>query len=241
MRYINEYLKMNDNNWWFVTRNEIIYQLIKSYKKDKDLKILDAGCAGGSLLFYLKEKGYSMLYGIENNERLIRKVNFGNINVKVGDVLNSGFENDFFDVVVASDVIEHIDEDEKLIFEVWRILKKGGIFIVFAPAFRFLWSYHDVINEHKKRYTKKELMKKIEKCNFKVLRASYWNFSFFFPTLFLRWIKSLFKIRSNDYYSFPSFLNNLIILMLSVENSILKYINMPWGVSVFVVGFKEDL
>ncbi|MEF3279771.1 MAG: class I SAM-dependent methyltransferase [Elusimicrobiota bacterium] len=239
MRYTNEYLKIDLDNWWFRSRNDIISYLLLSNFKDKKIKIIDIGCAGGSLLFYLKKKGFENLYGMDNNKSIIGSKNFKNINIVLGDALKTEFKNDFFDVVISSDILEHIENDEKAIEETNRILKKGGIFIVFVPAFKFLWSYHDVINEHKRRYTKRDLVNIIEKHGFKILKASYWNFSFFIPALLIRWFKGFFRIRSNDYYKLPYLINKFIILILKFENFILRFINFPFGVSVFVVAKKD--
>ncbi len=242
MIYINEYLKMQEENWWFVSRNSIILNLIKKYKsKDKKLKILDVGCACGNLLFYLREKGFENLYGIDYNKKLIENIDFKDIKVTEGDAQKTDFEENFFDVIVSSDSLEHMDDDLAVLKEMKRILNKDGILIVFVPAFNFLWSYHDVINQHKRRYNLRDLYKKVETAGFYVKKISYWNFFMFFPAVLVRFLKNILSVKSNDFYRTPSFINGLIISVLSIENLFLNFLNFPFGVSVFAVCGKGEI
>jgi len=240
MNYIYEYLKLNNYNWWFLSRNDIIEKILKKYC-DRNLynqKILDCGCGRGDLLFYLRKKGYRNLYGIDDKNIIKNESEIKFFNM---DVCNMNFKDNYFDVVVASDLIEHIDDDMLAINEMRRVLNKNGVLIVFVPAFRILWSYHDVINMHKRRYTRKELVKKLKLSGFEILKDSYWNFFAFLPVLFIRTFKNIFKIRSNDFYSFPIVFNYLIVFIIYLENFLLNYVNFPFGVSVFVVARKKDM
>lgn len=242
MIYINEYLKIQEKNWWFVSRNSIILNLIKKYKsEDKKLKILDVGCACGNLLFYLREKGFENLYGIDYNKKLIENIDFKDIKVAECDAKKTDFQEDFFDVIISSDSLEHMDDDLAVLSEMRRILNKDGILIVFVPAFNFLWSYHDVINRHKRRYNLRDLYKKVETTGFRVKKISYWNFFMFFPAVLVRFLKNILSVKSNDFYRIPSFINDLIISILSVENFLLKFFNFPLGVSVFAVCGKGEI
>jgi SAM-dependent methyltransferase len=240
MHYTTEYLKMKDYNWWFLTRNDIIERILRKYYSTEniyDRKILDCGCATGNLLSYLRNRGFKNLYGIDNAKNLIKDIK--DINVFQMDVCNMNFNDEEFDLIISSDVIEHLEDDLRAIREMKRVLKKEGLLIIFVPAFKFLWSYHDEINGHKRRYTQKEILLKLQSEGFRILKSSYWNFFAFFPVFFIRVIKKIFGVRTSDFYSFPFFLNWLIIKIILLENFILNYINFPFGVSVFAVAKKE--
>jgi len=239
MHYVKEYLKIKDYNWWFLTRNDIIEKILRKYHKSPDicdLKILDCGCATGNLLNYLKNKGFKNLVGIDNYENLIK--NIKEVNVFQMDICNMSFKDDEFDIIISSDILEHIQDDAKAIREMKRVLKKDGVLVVFVPAYKFLWSYHDVINQHKRRYTEKELISKLKTEGFEMLKSSYWNFFAFFPVFIVRIVKNFFRVKSNDFYSFPLFLNFMITHIILLENFLLNYINLPFGVSVFAVSKK---
>lgn len=162
MECIEEYSKIKKNNWWFVTRNNFIYSLIKKHTSRDDIKILDAGCAQGNLLLYLNDKGFKNIYGMDMDKNLLKQFKDSGIKAYAMDLRETDFDDETFDIIISSDIIEHIDNDMRAIHEMKRILKKNGIIIIFVPAFMSLWSYHDVINGHKRRYTLKELRNKVK-------------------------------------------------------------------------------
>ena len=150
----------------------------------------------------------------------------------------TNFPNNKFDIIICSDVLEHIENQEMAILEWKRILKKGGKVICFVPAFNFLWSKHDIENMHYRRYSKNKLCLLFEKNGYTILRSSYWNFLSFFPALIVR----LFlyspnkKVPGDQLYSVNNFLNSIIFNLLKAENGIiLKGIDFPFGVSIFVI------
>lgn len=239
MKYTYEYTKLEEDNWWFRSRNNLIYNIISNHFDNKNVKILDIGCGRLNLLRFMQKNGYGSLYGVDFSDELLDGTS-DDIKVYKMDCRNMSFDDSFFDVVVASDVLEHIEDDVIAIKEIWRVLKKNGIFIVFVPAFKFLWSYHDVINQHKRRYTKDEVVRKLKENGFMVIKASYWNFVLFFPGFFIRLIKNIFKIKKNDYYKLSDLINKTIFKILSIENFLLKYINFPFGISVFTLSIKKE-
>src|SRR5207253_9325776 len=126
-------------------------------------KILDIGCAGGPLLLDLKNAGFYNLYGVDVSEKAAEVCKQRGLeNVYVMDGHNPEFEENSFDVIIASDSLEHL-QDDMLALKNWnRLLKPGGELYVFVPAFMYLWSKHDVVNQHFRRYTAVELKRKME-------------------------------------------------------------------------------
>ena len=154
------------------------------------------------------------------------------------------WEDKTFDVIIASDVLEHIDEDQTALTEWNRVLKTGGILIIFVPAFQFLWSSHDKINHHYRRYTKSALVKKLADSNFKICRSSYWNMFLFFPIAFIRFIQKMAahdtKKNIKDTSLINPCLNKVFLFLLKFGHWLLKKIDFLWGVSVFAVAKKVE-
>jgi SAM-dependent methyltransferase len=243
VNFEKKYHFLEEKHWWFVGRRKIILALVRKFYPDrKRINILEIGCSGGPLLKLLLSQGYSHVVGIDNSKEAMQLCKErGFKDVFLMDGVNPHFDSEEFDLIIASDVLEHIHDDEKAVKEWKRVLKKEGVIICFVPALRALWSKHDEDNEHCRRYTKKELENIFANNDFKIIRSSYWNIALFLPTLFYRFLKRTFLKESLTYqlkgsnYALNLFLNKL----LSIENFLLKIgVNYPVGISVFVVAKK---
>lgn len=240
--YALKYHRLEGNHWWFLGRRDIIYKLIMDYHKDAE--ILDIGCSGGALIGFLKAKGFKRLRGIDIDVRAIDICRQKGItDVRISDAAETEFKDRQFDIIIASDMLEHIENEDRALFEWYRILKPGGKLIVFVPAFKLLWSKHDEVNLHYRRYCKSDLIKVLRKNGFSIERSSYWNFSLFFPTSFIRFSQKLFsrgnKRSGDQLYGVPLFVNKTLEYILRLENIFLSGgIKFPLGVSLFAVARK---
>ena len=102
---------------------------------------------------------------------------------KLCDIQSIDYPGDFFDLVVAFDVLEHIEDDVRAVIQIHRILKPKGCFIFTVPAFPFLFGSHDRALRHKRRYTKGMLEDLLR--GFKEICLGYWNASLFIPVCLL--------------------------------------------------------
>ena len=238
-----KYHSVEEKHWWFVGRREIIVKLIKKiFTQSKNIKILEIGCSGGPLLKLLLSQGYSQAIGIDNSKRAIQLCKERGLkNVHVMDGVKPNFDREEFDIIIASDVLEHIQNDKKAI-KAWKgILKKGGVIICFVPALRILWSKHDEDNKHYRRYTKNDLKTLFLQNNYWIVRSSYWNFFLFFPALIYRLLLGfiLRKFPSSQLQQSNSLLNFVLSQILKIENVILNMgFNFPIGISSFVIARK---
>ncbi len=103
---------------------------IKSFKKNGNL--LDVGCAFGTLLRVAQKEGFEP-YGIDLNQTAVQRARKFSKNVKCGTLENAKYEDSYFDIVVMSDVIEHLHDLHVTIKEINRILKKNGILYIVTP------------------------------------------------------------------------------------------------------------
>jgi 2-polyprenyl-3-methyl-5-hydroxy-6-metoxy-1,4-benzoquinol methylase len=237
-KYEKEYHQIENNYWWFCARRHIIIQTIKKFNLNLDSKILEIGCSGGPLIQELKNIGFKNVHGIDISSDAISICNKKGIsNVQIMDATQTSFNNHEFDLIIASDILEHIQDETKALEEWNRILAISGILILFVPAYAFLWSNHDEVNLHFRRYYRKKLTKKIASFDLKILKSSYWNFTLFIPAFFIRII---FKGRKStgDLNKLNKYINNCLIALLKFENNFLLRCNYPFGISVFVVSQK---
>ena len=233
------YKGIEEKYWWFVARRNFISLLIQQLKLNSAAKILDVGCFSGSLLTILERNGFRNACGIDiNKDAIDRCKKKGLKNIFFMDGLKTHFKNEEFDLIIASDVLEHIKDDKSALAEWNRILKPNGFLLLFVPAFDSLWSCNDEWNNHYRRYRKPHLIDKLLKSKFKIQRISFWNVTLFLPIFLSRKIeyhKSKKTKNIEELYKISPFLNNLFALILKLENATLKHFNAPIGVSIFAI------
>ncbi|MEX0966420.1 MAG: class I SAM-dependent methyltransferase [Bacteroidia bacterium] len=238
--YEEKYHQLEETNWWYEARRDMVLKLLSNNSKQSN--ILELGCAGGPLLRKLATLGFEHVQGIDISEAAIsvcRKR--GIMNAQVMDGTRLDFPDQHFDLLIASDVLEHIEAEEKALQEWNRVLKPGGQAIIFVPAFQWMWSGHDEVNHHFRRYTRNELVEKLMQNGFRVTRSSYWNLALFFPAGAIRLILRNFSSSEMDKNQHPKInplVNDFLVNLIKMENRFLEKVNFPVGVSTFAVAKK---
>ena len=241
---IDEYRKMyeiEDQYWWFIGRRNLVNWLLKEHKVNGQEHLLfDIGCGTGLNLLSFSEQCRTL-----GSDHSLTAISFcrerGIDNVFSCDARAISLADDSVDVVTALDVLEHIRDDMRALREVNRILKPGGKLIAVVPAYGFLWSEHDEALHHYRRYVAREMRAKLVASGFEIERSTYFITTLFFPILFFRLWQGLRRTSieaSVSYRLLPNWLNNLLIGLLSIEKHLLRYINLPFGVSLVVVARK---
>ena len=241
------YHKLEEKHWWFVARRSVVKDLVAKYATNRDASILEIGCSGGPLMKELRACGFTDLTGIDISEdaiELCKKAQAGEAYVM--DAQSPSFDAESFDLIIASDVLEHLEKAEVAVSAWHRLLKTNGTLIVFVPAFMFLWSEHDIVNRHFHRYRARELAKLLGDAEFEIRRTGYWNSMLFLPVAVLRLIRRCMPASSKglpdgDLKPVPNFLNRFLTMLLEVENSLIRAgFKLPCGVSVMVIATKPD-
>lgn len=240
--YESIYHDEEEKNWWFVARRDMLFRFLDKYNIPKTAKILDIGCAGGTLLVELKQKGYTDLYALDYSPEAIEVTkSHGIANAYVMDGHAPEFPEETFDLIISSDSLEHLEDDVKAINNWHKILKKDGIGFILVPAFNFLWTEHDDINYHFRRYTTADLRKKATDAGYKVLFSGYNYVALFIPTALVRVAMKVFKKKkkkeelTGQILMLPEWVNKTLVSLQKIENALSKYISFPFGVSAFVV------
>lgn len=216
---------------WLRGKKELIAvfldKIAKSGQKRK-LRILNVGAGSGYDLETLKR--YGDVYVIDINKDVLKLIPKNlYFEKKVGDACKIPYKSNFFDIVVSFDVIEHIEDDVAAVSEIRRVLKKDGHFVFSVPAFQPLFSSHDSVLGHKRRYSKKSLSRLLHK--FRHLKLNYWNVIFFPPLALLRILKK--NSGKADYAKFPKWLHSFFYAGFAVENMLIKHnVKMPAGLSL---------
>ena len=239
--YEELYHQIETKHWWFKSRRKTVLSMLKGI--DKNASILDIGCSSGILLSELKEIGFTNLYGVDISEKAIKNCHTnGHSNTYVANAEEITLDTDIqFDVIISSDCLEHLEYDRKALSNWYSLLKPKGKLILFVPAFQALWSYHDEINHHYRRYTNNELRTKLKEAGFLIDRKGYWNFFLSIPAFVIRKIGNLVTPKKAGDLKVPKEggINSLLIKLLDIENILLKSVTFPFGVSTFCIATKD--
>lgn len=163
-----------DRHWWYRGRRTVLEGVIAGLGLPPGARILDAGCGSGRNMVELARHGG--VTGIELSETsaaLARERGAGE--VISGSVLEMPFADDSFDLAVSLDVIEHLEDDLGALRELRRTVAPGGALLVTVPAYQWLWSGHDEINHHHRRYTRRSLQRVAEQAGWHQARTTYFN------------------------------------------------------------------
>lgn len=230
--------------WWHIGRRYIIKSLISQIFPKKNSQILDVGCGCGGNFNTLSQFG--KVIGLDESPEAIKfcqKRGFKDL--ILGKAENINFPEEYFDLVVALDLFEHIDDEKKVLEEFYRVLKKDGYILITVPAYQFLWSEHDEALGHKRRYTLSTQRDLIKRAGFNIVKESYF-ITFTFPFIFgYRIYKKIFGknkkgYNKSDYVILPSFLNNFLIFSLKLEAFLVRYLTFPFGVSITCLAQKPE-
>jgi SAM-dependent methyltransferase len=171
-----QHAELEQEHWWFVARRAIIGTVLDHHlERGADRRLLDVGCGTGGMLPLLAQFG--TVSGIEGEPLAVEhcRAAFGRFDVQLGQVPSDVPHDGSFDLVSAFDVIEHIDDDVEALAALRAAVRPGGLIVVTVPALPWLWSAHDDLNGHKRRYTRQSLTAALTRAGVEVAALSYFN------------------------------------------------------------------
>ncbi len=163
-----------NRHWWYRGRRTVIDGLLAAMRLPASARILDAGCGSGRNMIELAR--YGAVTGIELSDTSVELARARGVGeVIAGSVLEMPFADDAFELAVSLDVIEHLEDDLAALRELRRVVAPGGALLVTVPAYQWLWSGHDEINHHHRRYTRRSLQRVAEQAGWRQERTTYFN------------------------------------------------------------------
>jgi SAM-dependent methyltransferase len=228
--------ELDERHWWYRARRTVLAELIRrEVRPPPNAKILEIGCGTGHNLAMLGEFGHVDGLELDEEARSISEKRLGR------KVMSSPLPElaevpaQHYDVIGAFDVIEHIDDDAAALASIATRLTPGGKFVMAVPAHQWMWTAHDVVNHHKRRYSKRALKRLIDASPLKLVKIGYFN-SLLFPLAVAERAASKLRGKEDaDVRLPPAPLNAALEKVFAAERYLVGRLPLPPGLSLFAV------
>ncbi|MBI4590969.1 MAG: class I SAM-dependent methyltransferase [Candidatus Rokubacteria bacterium] len=244
--YIATHVEEDQHHWWFLGRRAVLLSVLRAALPRGRLRVVEIGCGSGTFLPAAAEFGD--VVGVEATTEFLEVARRRGFTVLRGSLPDQlPLEADSCDAALLFDVLEHLGDDRAALRAVRRILKPGGLLVCTVPAYQWLWSSHDEVLGHRRRYTTGGLRWVAKEAGLRPLRATYFNTLLALPIvgvrLLRRWRTPAFgpgTQRGHDLIRPAPWLNALLTRLFSLEAGLLRWINLPFGVSVLLVARRPS-
>jgi SAM-dependent methyltransferase len=228
---------MEDRHWWFRSRRRVLWALLDRAEVAASPRILDAGCGTGRNL--AEFGGLGQAEGVDISPQAVAFCRQRGLEgVREAVIENLPYEDARFDLIFATDVIEHLADDLTALGELRRVGAPDARLVVTVPAYNWLWSDHDRAYHHHRRYNRRVLRERMLARGWEPMIDTYFYSSLLPPVAAVRLLQ---RLRSNgngkpDLKKSPSALDRWLELPMRGEaNLIRRGVSLPAGVSLGMV------
>jgi len=231
-----EMAELDERHWWYRARRDILADLIRrEAMPPTKARILEIGCGTGHNLDMLREFGKVDALELDDEARGIAEKRLGRKVMSAPLPELAGVRDRGYDLIAALAVIEHIDDDSAALSAIAGKLKTGGKLVMTVPAHGWMWSAHDVVNHHKRRYSKAGLRRLVEGSPLRLEKVGYFN-SLLFPLAVAERFSSKLRGKDNaDVKLPPAPLNSALEAVFAAERHLVGRLPLPPGLSLFAV------
>jgi SAM-dependent methyltransferase len=241
-REFDAMLALDERHWWYRGRRRVLNAVLAglTLPPRTHARILDAGCGSGRTLDELAR--YGAASGTELNPMGVEAGRSRGHEVEEAAVEAIPHADDSFDLVTCLDVIEHTDDDVAALRELRRVTRPGGRALLTVPAHPRLWSLHDEVNGHRRRYTRSSLKAAAMEGGWQVERMTGFNIVYLIPAALVRLARrESQESASSELHLTPPRLDSALELPLRAEAALIgRGYDLPPGLSLLAVVRKED-
>jgi trans-aconitate methyltransferase len=235
--YAQNYQDLYRHHWWWRARERLILSTIEEIRHNASTRrILDIGCGDGLLFDHLSKFGE--VEGVESDSSLV--CDHGPWRNKI---YLAPFDSTFqpgkrYSLILMLDVLEHLSDATNSLIRALELLDSDGSLILTVPAFPCLWTSHDDLNKHYKRYTKKSLTQLTSQAGMKISSCQYF-FHWTVPVkLLLHFKESWLGATAQIPRVPPPWLNETLFRLSITEQKLSRNGSIPFGSSIIAVGQK---
>lgn len=234
---------VEEEHWWFRGRRMLFASEIRLLGIAPSARVLDVGTGTGANLRMLRDNGFRNVTGTDASPEAVKYCAAKGLGeVQLGDIVSLPFAGGHFDLVLATDVIEHVDDDRGALAELYRVLAPGGHLLLTVPAFPSLWGLQDEVAHHKRRYRMQGLRECIRASGFEIRRSYHFNYFLFVPIWAARKVIKMLAVKRNSEAEFNSpLMNKVLSKVFEWDTRSAAFVRPPFGVSILVLAQKSAL
>lgn len=226
-------------HWWFLGRRAVILAEMARRPPAGRGRLVELGCGSGGMLEALGRFGTAI--GVETDPVLRARARERGLDVRAGALPDAiPLENGRWDAVCLFDVLEHVDEEANALAACRRLLAPGGRLFVTVPAYAWLWSRHDELLGHRRRYTAGRLRRAAEEAGFAVERLTYFNTLLAPAIMAVRLARAALRRPGHDLDRPAPLVNRALAACFAAEARLLGWLSPPFGISILLVARRAD-
>ena len=229
--------QLESAHWWYRGTRAVYADLLERFaRRSEGALVLDLGCGSGSNAMLLSRWG--RLVGLDPWHPALCSFADPAALLAQGVANTLPFPSDTFEAVAMLGVLEHVVDDVAALSEARRVCTPGGTILLLTSAFAFLWSEHDLANQHRRRYTARQLCQKAGQAGLAVRYLSCQNSFLFVPAALIRLAQRLIPSPGPpqiDMYPMPEPVNTALAWLLALEGRMMRWMRFPVGVSLVAV------
>jgi SAM-dependent methyltransferase len=229
-------LAIDEEHWWYRGRRRVLRAELDRLPLAPHARLLDAGCGSGRTLDELAR--YGRASGVDLSPEAVETARRrGHDDVHVARIEELPFADASFDAVTCLDVVEHTPDDRATLAELLRVTRPGGLLLVTVPAYQALWSWHDEVNRHYRRYETRSLRAAARDAGWDLVTDTHFNSLLLPPAAAVRLAqRRRLRHAHSDLSLTPPSLNGVLELPLRLESRFVAAgIPLPAGLSLLAV------
>jgi len=232
--------EVHRTHWWFAGRRRLLQQQMRELKPEHTWRILEVGAGTGANLSTLAETGAAQVVACDLAIDALRHAHRANgVVLARADACRLPFASASFDLLLAADVIEHLEDDTAALQEFVRVLKPGGHLVLTVPAFPASWGPQDIVAHHRRRYRRGPLLDLLARAGLPVRTCFHFNYLLFAPIWAARKALLAMKVQvSSENTINTTLLNRLLMRVFFVDVDAAPLLKAPFGVSLCLVATK---
>jgi 2-polyprenyl-3-methyl-5-hydroxy-6-metoxy-1,4-benzoquinol methylase len=236
--YVERYRELYRRHWWWRSREKLILEILRAHQPREGWKrILDVGCGDG--LFFDQLISFGEVEGVEPSAAVSET---GPHRSRIhtcpfGENFQPGKE---FTLILMLDVLEHLSDPAAALRHALSLLAPAGMLLVTVPAFKALWTNHDVVNQHVTRYSRRTFRELARQAGMDIQGERYF-FHWLVPLkLATRALERVLNLQPRPADVPPPWINTPLYLLSLLEQNTWGALPWPFGTSLMVWGRKSS-